>query len=378
MELFFQILLSVLAGLGILYTLAATITAKAPVAALPSTTLPGISVLKPLHGAEPALAANLRTIFDQDYGGPVQLIFGARNADDPALTTLAQVRRDFPAADVTVVVDATRHGTNNKVSNILNMAAHLRHPMIAISDSDVAAPPTTLSALAGALVDPGVGIVSCLHAGRGSNGFWSRFAAMDISYRFMPGVMLGYQARLAHPVLGPMMAVRAETLARIGGFARLADVLADDFELGRAVRKDGLRVALTAPFVVHGCGERRLIDVVRHELRWSRTIAVIDRPGFVGSVITHMLPNALLAALVIGPGWTSGALLAAALIVRLVLKQRMDQLVGFSAGSSGLLALRDLLSFVVFLATFCGDSVDWRDSRFRVTTDGKLIPTRPS
>jgi len=373
---FFQILFPALAGLGLVYALAAMACVRVVGSSPPKGPMPGISVLKPLNGAEPALADNLRTIFVQDYHGPVQLIFGSRDSGDPALATLAEVAREFPDADVTVVVDATRHGSNNKMSNVLNMAAHLRHPLVVISDSDVAAPPTTLAAMATALADPAIGIVSCLHAGRGEGGFWSRLAAMDISYRFIPSVMLSHRTGLAHPVLGPMMAVRADTLADIGGLERFADELADDFELGRSVRERGLKVAITGPVIVHGCSERGPLAVFRHELRWSLTIFTIDRPGFAGSLITHVLPLAVAAAAVLGFSWPGVALIAAAWLARIGIKGRIDRIAGFSAGPAWWLPLRDILSLAIFFTTFFANRVDWRGARFTVTTDGKLIPTR--
>ncbi|WP_231729687.1 bacteriohopanetetrol glucosamine biosynthesis glycosyltransferase HpnI [Sphingomonas sp. CCH18-H6] len=376
MGLFIEILLLMLAGLGLAYTLAAAMLVRAPPPPRAGGGPVGISVLKPLHGAEPALAENLRTLFAQTCAGGLQFVFGTRDADDPALGILADVRREFPDADVALVVDPARHGANNKLSNLLNMAGRVRHPLVVVSDSDVATPPGTLDALAATLADPAVGIVSCLHLGRGDNGGWSRLAAMDISYRFMPSVILGQRAGLAHPVLGPMMALRADTLERIGGFDRFRDVLADDFELGRAVRALGLRVALTGPFVLHGCSEGSLAALVRHELRWSRTIFTIDRPGFAGSLITHVLPNALLAATAMGWSVPAAALVVAALAARYLVKWRIDRAAGFRAAPAWWLPARDLLSFAVFLATFFTRRVDWRGSRFRVTRDGRLIPTR--
>ena len=333
---------------------------------------PAVTVLKPLHGAEPALAANLASAFAQGYDAPVQIVAGLRDADDPARSIIAATADDYPGIACDIVVDNTRHGINNKLSNMINMTGRARHPVIVLADSDVAWPADTLAQLTTALAEPGVGLVSCLHVGRGDAGFWSRLAAMDISYRFMPSVIVGTAAGLANPALGPTMALRRETLDRIGGFTAFKDMLADDYEIGRAVRALGLRTVIPPFFIVHSCPDATLAAVIAHELRWSVTIYRIDPYGFAGSFVTHCLPLALLAALAAWFSLGSLAVVAVSLVARCVLKLRMDAASGAVSGPVWLLPLRDLLSFGIFCATFFARNVHWRGARFRVTGDGRL------
>ncbi|WP_374139287.1 glycosyltransferase, partial [Sphingomonas sp.] len=105
---------------------------------------------KPVHGTEPALAANLAALFAQDYPGPVQIIFGTRNPDDPALAVIAAARKAYPTADIDIVISDRRWGANNKLSNLANMDEVGRHPLVVIADSDVDWTPDTLRRLAGA------------------------------------------------------------------------------------------------------------------------------------------------------------------------------------------------------------------------------------
>lgn len=333
---------------------------------------PDVTVLKPLHGAEPRLAANVRTAFDQPYPARLQIVAGTRLADDPACAEIARVAEDFPGVSFDAVADGTRVGANNKLSNLTNMIGHARHPVIVIADSDVAWPRETLARLAAALVVPGVGVASCLHAGRGDAGFWSVLAAMDISYRYMPSVIVGTATGLAHPTLGPTMALRRETLDAIGGFSAFKDVLADDYEIGRAVRALGLRTVLPGFFITHACSETSLRALVAHELRWAVTIYRIDPAGFAGSFVTHSLVLAMLAAALSSFAMLSLGVVALSLVGRVVVKLRMDAVSGVVAGPLWLLPLRDALSFGIFCATFFKHDVVWRGARFRVSRDGRL------
>ena len=62
------------------------------------------------------------------------------------------------------------------------------------------------------------------------------------------------------------MALRAETLRRIGGFAAFADQLADDYAIGAAVRRLGLGVAIPPMVVDHVCSEHSFVELARREL----------------------------------------------------------------------------------------------------------------
>lgn len=375
---YFVILLIAVAVLGLAYSLVALALVVRAASSQPGIAPRGLAVtiLKPLHGDEPGPVDAMRSVLDHGHDGPVQIIFGVADADDPALAVLERARIGYPDLDVTLVVNPQRHGANRKMSNIVNMAAHIRHPVVMIIDSDVTVPRGAVSALAATLADPEVGVASCLHAGVGNVGFWSCLAAMDITYRFMPSVLVGRGLNLAEPVLGPMMGLRAETLARIGGFSAFAEVLADDYEIGRAVRALGLRVAVCGPFVLHGCSETGLPAMLRHELRWTRTIYGIDPAGFIGSLVTHVTPIAMLSVLLSGGAMATWLLLVAALAVRSAIKLRLDHLSRTVSGPLWLLPLRDCLSLVVWLLTFFVGSVDWRGYRFKVTADGRLMQGR--
>jgi ceramide glucosyltransferase len=364
-------LLAALTLLGCVYTIAAAILVgryrAGPVMAFDP--LP-VSVLKPLHGTEPRLYENLQSLVMQDYRGPVEIIFGVAHENDPALAIVERLQMTHPTADIRVVVDSTRHGSNAKMSNVANIAARARNPVIVLADSDVDWPVDTLSRLGAALSLPGVGLASCLHTGRGDAGFWSLLGAMDISYRFLPSIVIGIATGLAQPALGPTLALRRETLDAVGGFAAFGNVLADDYELGRAVRGLGLATVVPHFTITHSGDEPGLSALMIHELRWTRTIFGIDPLGFAGSIITHVTMLGVLTTLLLG--LDALPLLLGAITCRVLLAERVDAVTGVQTGPLWLLPLRDCLAFGLFLATFFIDTVIWRGTRYSVDPDGRI------
>ena len=195
---------------------------------------------------------------------------------------------------------------------------------------------------------------------------------MSTSYTFLPNAVLGASLGLAAPCFGSTVALRRRTLDEVGGFAAFANQLADDYEIGRAVRAKGHTLAIPAMSVGHTTAENDATALFRHELRWTRTIRTVNPAGHVGSLVTHGFVFALMSAVLLDFNSVSLAVLAAALVARLVLKSRVDRLFGTYAGPYWLLPLRDLLSFAVFVASLFGETVHWRGTHFAVEPSGAM------
>ena len=334
------------------------------------------SVLKPLYDTEPELEANLASFCRQEYGGEFQLIFGLHEARDPAGLAVERMKARFPERDIVLSVDPKLHGANRKISNLINMLPMASHDLIVLSDSDIRVEASYLENVISALEEPGVGVVSCLYCGVPAAGMWSRLAAEGINSHFLPNALVGLRLGFAEPCFGATIALRRETLARIGGFEAFADQLADDYAMGMAVRRLGLRVVIPNFIVGHVCYDRSFADLVRHELRAARTIRNIDPWGYAGLVVTNPTPFALAAAALAGFDLASLALLLVALASRMIVSIQASRLrnEGWGGGAIWLSPFRDLLSFAVFAAGFLPGRLVWRGHRFELRSDGTLTP----
>jgi ceramide glucosyltransferase len=340
------------------------------------TTWPDVSILKPLFRAEARLSENLETFFHQDYAGKIQFVFGVQDPNDSAIPVVKSLIERYPGLDLQLVVNSAAHGANRKVSNLINMGQVARHSVIVVSDSDVAVGPDYLRILAAELAEPGVGAVTCLYRGLPAGGLWSRLAAMAANDHFLPGTLLGLALGLARPCVGATIALRRETLIGIGGFKAVANQLADDYAIGKAVRRAGLRVVVPPMLVAHRFEEESLLsEVARHELRWARTIFTVDPIGYIGSGFTHALPLALMGAVLREFDAPGLAAIVGALACRLFLKYRLTREFDLPNPDYALLVARDLLSFILYFASFWSTRVSWRGQDFAVARDGTLRAT---
>ena len=369
------VLCAIGAGVGCGYLLfAATVARGLPRAARrgPSPT-PPVTILKPLHGAEPGLLAHLLSFCDQDYAGEIQIVFGCQERSDPAIDVARRVIALRPALAIDLVVDNRLHGSNRKVSNLIHCLARARHDVLVLADSDIEVDAAYLDHVVGALVPPGVGAVTCLYEGRGGRG-GAALSALAINAHFLPNVLVGMALGAATPCFGSTIALRRETLDRIGGLDAVADKLADDYAIGAAVRRLGLRVAVPGFTVRHACAEPTVGAFLAHQLRFARTIRGIDASGHAGSLITNPLPLALIAAL--GSLAVAPWLIIAAVACRLVLVHAVATRFATAPQRLWLLPICDLALFIVLVASFCGTSVEWRGHRFHSLSDGSLVARR--
>jgi ceramide glucosyltransferase len=347
---------------------------RQPTASNPAT-WPDVSILKPLFGFEERLSENIETYFHQDYPGEIQFVFGVQDPADSTIPVVKSLIERYPELDLELIVNGAAHGANRKVSNLINMSKVVRSRVVVVSDSDVAVGPDYLRTLTAALCESGVGVVTCLYRGAPSGGFWSRLASMAVNDHFLPTTILGVALGLARPCVGATIALTRGTLSRIGGFETVANRLADDYAVGDAARQAGLRVVVSPMLVAHSFQDQSLSEVVRHELRWSRTILTVDPIGHIGSGLTHPLPLALVGAALRGfDVWGLAAILTA-LACRLFLKYRITREFDLPNPDYALLVARDILSFIVYVASFWTTRVSWRGQDFAVSQDGSLLAT---
>jgi ceramide glucosyltransferase len=333
-----------------------------------------VTILKPLHGSEPGLAECLGSFCQQGYPAPIQLVFAAADAGDTALVAAREVKVKFPALPAVIVAGGTVHGTNAKISNLINMERYAAHDILIAADSDILVGPDFIALIVELLQKPGVGAVSVLYHGVPASGLWSRLSANGINTHFLPNVLVGMALKLAKPCFGSAIALRRETLEAIGGFRAFANRLADDYAIGEAVSNTGQTVEIALSSVAHVCSEESAGELAAHQIRWARTIRSIEPVGYLGSFITHPFAIASLG-IVAGDGSCVG-IAAVALCLRLVLCKTVERAFQTGWQDYWLVPITDWLAFGVYVWSFFGSAVTWKSSEYSLLPDGTLARNR--
>jgi ceramide glucosyltransferase len=343
-----------------------------------SRSRPPVTVLKPLCGAEPGLHEHLRSFCQQNYP-EFQLVFGVRDAGDPACAVVKRLAAEFPSVPIELVINPQLHGSNLKISNLINMLPYARHDILAMADSDAFVGADYLATVTAPLLDADIGLVTCIYRGTPTDGIWSRLGAMYINEWYVPSVLLAWLFGHDGYVSGQTVCLRRDTLEAIGGLRVLANHLADDHRLGEVVRGLGLRIVLS-PYVVDGEHHEPNFDLLtRHELRWMRTIRVLRPRSFRLIFLTFSLPLAIFGIIAAGAesslsmtAWVLfGITVLARLVVHFVHRLRDDRA---PVSDLWLLPARDLLICWVWCRSFFTSHVTWRGNKFDVGADGVMRP----
>jgi ceramide glucosyltransferase len=352
--------------------------ALAQLAARPGFT-PPLSLLKPLHGAEPGLEPYLETFFKQDYP-EYEILFCARTSNDAGLATARRVAARHPQVPVQF------HSTggepdyiNAKVASMELMEAHAAHEILVISDSDVRVAADYLRAVALPFADEHVGGMCCLYRGvAAEGGLWARLEAVGMSVEMSSGVLVARLMEGMQFTLGPTMAFRKETIRRMGGFKVTADYCADDFILGNETYKLGQTVVLSHHAIDHMILHSGLAGSLKHQVRWMKSTRFSRPKGHFGTALTFSMPFgvlALAACIWLGHPLWGFALLGFAVATRLALSIAVGGLVVGDKSWFGLLVLypmRDLMGFCFWAASYAGRRILWRGRVFELEPGGKM------
>lgn len=336
--------------------------------------LPAVSLLVPLHGAEPGLEENLRAFALQDY--PVyQLVLGVALAEDRALEIAQRVAAALPDRNIEINVGEVPSARNPKIANVLSMMRLVRHKVLVLADSDTRVEPAYIRSVTARLHEAGVGVVTCLFAGVPDGSFSSKLGAMFMNEQFIPSVLVNQLFGPTRHCLGPTNAVRSAVLSAIGGFEALAPHLADDFMLGNYVAARGLRVVIS-PYIVRTIvSDSSLAMLWSHELRWHRTIRGVQPAGYAGMFLTYPVPLALLA-FVLAPRPRRLAALFVAAIARIALQRVSASALGVTSAPTWLVLPRDLFGIAVWACGLTGNAIRWRGAQLHVEA-GNVLAERP-
>jgi len=349
------------------------------VAAVPEKSLPFVTVLKPVHGMEPRLKENIESFFQQEYPD-FEIVFGARSADNPALRVVEEMRTRYPHVKCRVVISGPPAWPNAKAFSLERITKGACADYLVITDSDVAVAPDFLRNVVPPLLDPKIGLVTCLYRGVPAGGAWSLLEALGMSVEMSSGVMVADLLEGMRFALGPGMALRQDVLAKIGGFVSTKDYYSDDFVLGNLVWAAGYQVALSHHIVEHVLIPQSFLRTFGHQLRWHKSTRYSRPKGHLGTGLTFAMPFGILgmvSAAALGYPGLGWALLALACANRIV----QSIAVGWGVIRDPrilnywwLYPLRDLFGFATWVGSYTSRRFFWRGEIYHFGNGGLIIP----
>jgi ceramide glucosyltransferase len=346
----------------------------------PAGFAPPVSVLKPLHGAEPGMLEAFASHCRQSYPADYEILFGVSSLDDTAVPLVHQLQADFPERSIRLIRTPEILGLNGKASNVAQLVPHARYEHLVINDADIHVGPQylarTLEPFASVAGQTPTGLVTALYRGRAHGTLGSRLEALGIATDFVPGVLTArFLDRRLRFGLGSTLAVTQSALKAIGGLAPIAEYLADDYQLGSEIAEAGFRVELANEVVETEVPAWSFSGFWGHQLRWARGMRDSRPAGYLGLLFSYGLAWAFLNLIASGLSVTAFALFSLTLLVRISLA------LGVGVGILGdrqvlrdlwLILLRDLVALILWAWSYAGNTVAWGGESL-VLRKGKIV-----
>ena len=339
--------------------------------------LPPVSLLKPVHGREARLKENIESFFRQDYP-EYEILFAADTEENEALGVVREICARYPHIRTRVIVTGRPPWPNPPAYSFYKMAKLAAHDILVTSDSDVEVDPNYLREVVPPMLDPNVGMLTCVYRGKSAGGFWSAVHAIGMSVEMTAGVLTANLLEGMKFGLGPTIVVRADALDKIGGYSVLGDYFANDFMIGNLIEKAGYRVVLSRYVIDHVVSPLTFRRVWEHEVRWARSTRWSRPWGHLGSGLIFAVPYGILgflAAAALGRIWLGISLLVIAIGNRLI----EDLVIGWGVtrdpcarDASWLYVIRDLLGFFVWCASYVGKRTVWRNIPYKLVGGGRI------
>jgi ceramide glucosyltransferase len=343
---------------------------------------PRVTMLKTVFGLEPRLEENLESFFAQDYPA-FEIIFGARNNEDPAIRIVERLQAKYPMVPVKIVFSGEPQYPNAKVFSLEKMIAVATTDYYVISDSDVHVAPNYLREIVSPFADKQMGVVTCLYRGVPTGGLWSRLEALGMSVEMTAGVVVANLLEGMKFALGPTMVVRRQALEQMGGIGILADYCSDDFLIGNLIAEAGWKVVIPNHVIDHVVLNRNFKSSVLHQVRWMKSTRFSRPKGHFGTGVTFSTPFGLVgfvAALALGHHILAAEILAWTLLNRMMLSIGTGWFVVRDPNAlkhCWLFPLRDLMGFLFWAASYRNSEIVWRGERYRLSMGGKMTRISP-
>jgi ceramide glucosyltransferase len=334
---------------------------------------PGITILKPLKGDDDELYENLVAFAKLDYRS-YEVLFGAEDPDDPALDVARRVQREFPERRLRVIVGTRGRGLNPKVRLLARLAEFAAHDWILVSDSNVRPHASYLSQLMACQERTGAALVHSLLCGVGERSLGATLENLQMNSWVVSAISLADAA--GHPcVIGKSMLMQRSTLARVGGFDRVRDLLAEDYALGEVFDRAGLRVALSPHVLPVLATERSVASFVNRHMRWGQLRRRISPRSYACELLLHPLPS--VTALVVWGPPELGLLALCGYGIKLLADAYLaSRLRGRFLGPSQWLwiPLKDVMILGMSLVALVRTRVNWRGNLMRIGAESRLLP----
>jgi ceramide glucosyltransferase len=340
-------------------------------------TWPAISILKPMCGLEEELEENLESHLKLDYPGDWEILLGVRSPADAAWPIAQAFAQKYPGR-VRAVVQEGEPGYNPKVNQLITLTRYAKYDVLAVSDANVRVPANWLRVHAAILAKPGIGLSTNIFSGTGEQNLGAAIDNMTLA-SFCGANIAGGELLLGlTQVVGKSFALARTTLAAIGGWEDVKDLLAEDQRMGFKMVQAKFGTHAAPVFVENVQKHKPLSHFWLRHTRW----AMLRYRVIPGYWLEPLLNPVLWASLVFAfePSRATLVVLGGTCAYSIIFTELCSRIVrgrGVPLKWVPFILFRDVLMVLAWARGATVRSVDWRGNKLRVGKKTLLSPLEP-
>ncbi|KAI0931763.1 hypothetical protein AcW1_000918 [Taiwanofungus camphoratus] len=386
---------------------------RSPLASASASSVPGVSILRPLKGLDTNLYENLESTFTQEYPN-YEIFLCVADEHDQALSVVRDLIARYPHVKAHVMIGEEVVGVNPKVNNLIRAYHQAAHDILWVLDSNVMVSSGTLARSVDALDGPAnlslpsrrrIALVHHVPFAWASEfSFGSRMEEAFLNTNHARMYLAINTVAIESCVVGKSNLYRRSDLERVDGTLKpVSDVnhggrqprdkglaafgrfIAEDNMIASALWHElGLRHELSCDVARNAVGSMSLMDYFWRRVRWVR---VRKRMVFVATLVeplTESVVVGVLAAMALNHLFNIPSWLFLPIHFTLWLVVDMDvfaSLAGHPVPSSSLLAFiaawaaRELFALPIWLLAIVGNQVEWRGKQYEIMRNGEVRRT---
>ncbi len=338
--------------------------------------LPAVTILKPIGSLDETTETAVEGWLQLEAPEKAEILFGVEAADAPLreqIEKLIVAASGIPAR--VIPCPAPSADANPKVAKLIELEKHAAHDCLLVSDADVTVEPDFLRRFLAEFVQSGAEAACCLYRIRGGRSLAQKLEQSSNNIDFWSQVA---QAASMGPVdfaLGAAMVISRDSLMQIGGFEGIAGHIADDFQFGNRIHRQGGRIHIASSPVDCRHGSAGARDILRRQIRWARTMRVCKPSPYFFSILSNPTIWPLGWYLTAPADPVHAAVFTGCVLLRVALARRLaSRFLGTSetGGIEWLAPLRDLFHALLWLTAFSGNRVVWGGKTYRLKSDGTM------
>ncbi len=338
--------------------------------------LPPISVLKPVTGVDGNLRENLLSFINQDYPD-FEIIIGVQSPKDPAIGVVSQLKDEYPANRIHLVVADHVLGFNPKINNLYGMTPSASHDFMVISDSNVIVDKDYLRTNIQYFKDKRVGVVSNLIRGIGGETAGALFENLHLNSFIIANVSIAELTIKRRIVVGKSIFFRKSQFDKLGGLWELRNYLAEDYLMGRLYEQNGYRVVIS-PYLIstanHSWTMKRFIN--RHT-RWAQLRWKLDKPAYLAEFLSNFMLWSFIYLVASGFSLEAFAITALCWLVKSTGDALMNSILKSGLEFRRCLAapVKDILVGALWIVPLVNKRSSWRGNPVKIARNTLLVPT---